>query len=116
LLDATRAFHHLASNFHFSCFADEAVIASIMKTVESKKIPITLKVTIVNTFLVILKNINFKKYFLGLQPVGIIMQIIELAMEGAQSKHGKDDPNNELYLSSLRVVISMMCLPQVTPQ
>lgn len=83
LIDATRAFHHLASNFHFSCFSDEAVIASIMKTVESKKTPIPLKATIVNTFLVILKNLNFKKYFLGLQPIGMIQHIIDLAMEGA---------------------------------
>ena len=64
LADATRAFHTLATSFHYSCFSDEAIIKQIMKIVISNKIPNKVKISIMQILLIVEKNINFKKYFL----------------------------------------------------
>lgn len=56
--DATRAFNHLASSFHFSCFSDDGVIKQIMKIVGSHKIPQKIKISTVSSFKVV-NNFRF---------------------------------------------------------
>ena len=46
--DATRAFSLIGLSFHFSCFADEQIIKSIMKILSSNSTPLRIKISTVS--------------------------------------------------------------------
>lgn len=65
ILDAQKAFCHIATNFHYSSFSDDAVISQVLKVISSKSTSLKIKVSMANSFLIMLKNINFKKQLLS---------------------------------------------------
>jgi len=63
-----------------------------------------------NSFLIMLKNLNFKKQILAQSPLAQLKIIFSLTYEGSQCKEPADP---ELYTLALKSVLSLMCLPQV---
>lgn len=96
-----------------------------MKIIASGKTPLKIKSSTMQSFIVIMKNINFKKYFLTTSPMSQIKHVVNLAIEGCSYQHAdpsetKDesilpsdsvDPSLELYQVSLRFLINLLCLP-----
>lgn len=99
-----------------------------MKVISSGKTPPKIKCSTLQTFIVIMKNVNFKKYFLTTSPLSQIKDIINLCLEACQvvpekvqqspSEDASPDvsptePSDiELYQVSLRFLINLLCLPQ----